>query len=455
MATKEPFTLDDERTSNSTETSASSDVAKTSFLNMNSDSASAEVTESIIADIVETAEHLLSQRFGGAQKLTDVRELGGSGGAVVLRARVAPSPFLQQRSVVLKHMPPTGLTFDQSTLMREIVAYQFTTSLSEDTRPGPVLLAHDVDKKLLVITDSGDGDTFADLLETRDEVLRVGILRNLGEAIGKMHASTFDKEQDFQILLKRILTKHPGGIPIYDFRERLLVASIKIGEHILRNAGFSINPIVSAFASDASRRLMSGHHRAFTPFDLSPDNIIVSDRTHFLDYEWAGFRDVTFDIACVIAGFPQFPFTRPISDDEADVFIDAWVQEVSQIWPNVNNSTRRSARIVTAMVGWAMSSLAMMHLGVDGDAFNELLDADFEVNAENAERIAESLTPITKQIFSDHHDNVSEECLTIREDLRETFEAMARFAARHEDARFADVAAFASDVTAHLTEAKR
>lgn len=102
-----------------------------------------------------------------------------------------------------------------------------------------------------------------------------------------------------------------------------------------------------------------------------------------------------------------------------------------------------------------MSSLAMMHLGVDGDAFNELLDADFEVNAENAERIAESLTPITKQIFSDHHDNVSEECLTIREDLRETFEAMARFAARHEDARFADVAAFASDVTAHLTEAKR
>lgn len=430
--------------------SAQGDVTMSSFLNMNQDTGSQQAATADVSEVVALAENLLSQRFGGSQKLSDVKELGGSGSAMVLRARVAPSPFIQQRSVVLKYMPSTGQTFDRSTLMREIVAYQFTTSLSEEDRPGPVLLAHDVDNKLIVITDSGDGDTFAELLETRDSDLRVAILRNLGEAIGKMHASTFDKEQDFQILLKRILTKNPGGIPIYDFRERLLVASIKIGEHILRNAGFTVNPEVTRFSSEASRRLMSGQHRAFTPFDLSPDNIIVSERTHFLDYEWAGFRDVTFDIACVIAGFPQFPFTRPISDDEADVFIDAWVQEVSRIWPNVNNSTRRSARIITAMVGWAMSSLAMMHLGVDSKAFDELLDADFEVNSDNAERIAESLTPITQQIFTDSSEGLSEELRTIREDLRETFEGMARFASRGEDPRFADVAAFAEEVMSHL-----
>ena len=36
--------------------------------------------------------------------------------------------------------------------------------MNEDNRPGPVLLAHDVEKKILVITDAGDGDTFAELL---------------------------------------------------------------------------------------------------------------------------------------------------------------------------------------------------------------------------------------------------------------------------------------------------
>lgn len=450
MATNESATNALNLDGSPAELSTAADVNVSSFLNMNQDSGMANAASASVDDVVQLAENLLSQRFGGAQKLTDVKELGGSGSAMVLRARVAPSPFIQQRSVVLKYTPSTGQTFDRSTLMREIVAYQFTTSLSEEDRPGPVLLAHDVENKLIVITDSGDGDTFAELLEARDPDLRVAILRNLGEAIGKMHASTFDKEQDFQILLKRILTKNPGGIPIYDFRERLLVASIKIGEHILRNAGFTVNSEVSNFASNASRRLMSGQHRAFTPFDLSPDNIIVSERTHFLDYEWAGFRDVTFDIACVIAGFPQFPFTRPISDDEADVFIDAWVQEVSRIWPNVNNSSRRSARIITAMVGWAMSSLAMMHLGVDSKAFDELLDADFEVNSDNAERIAESLTPITQQIFANNPEGLSEEIRTIREDLRETFEGMARFASRGEDPRFADIAAFANDVMSHL-----
>ena len=59
-------------------------------------------------EIVAVAEELLSKRFGGTQSLTDIEKLGGSGTAIVLRARVAPSPFLQQRSVVLKYTPATN-----------------------------------------------------------------------------------------------------------------------------------------------------------------------------------------------------------------------------------------------------------------------------------------------------------------------------------------------------------
>lgn len=322
--------------------------------------------------VVDTAEKLLSQRYGGNQKLSEIKDLGGSGIAVVLRARVAPSPFLQQRSVVIKYMPVTDLLYDKSTLLREIVAYQFTTSLSEEVRPGPVLLAYDVDQRLIILSDSGDGDTFADLLDTHDEQLRVSILRNLGEAIGKMHADTASKEQDFQILLKRMFAKYPDVQALFGYRERLLMASMTVGLELLSRAGIQISQTVRDFAEDAGRRLMSGQHRAFTPFDLSPDNIIVSDRTHFLDYEWAGFRDATFDVACVIAGFPQFLFSQPITDDEADVFIESWVHEVGKIWPNVNNSTRLSARIVTAMVGWALTSLSMMHLSAQGELSAEL-----------------------------------------------------------------------------------
>ena len=137
-------------------------------------------------DIVGIAADLLSKRFGGSQQLTDVQQLSGSGSAIVLRARVAPSPFLQQRSVILKYVPVTGEQLDDAALIREIVSYQFTTSLSEEVRPGPVMLAYDVDKRIIVLTDSGDGDTFADLLDTGDAEERLQILRNLGQALGRI-----------------------------------------------------------------------------------------------------------------------------------------------------------------------------------------------------------------------------------------------------------------------------
>ena len=84
---------------------------------------------------------MLSRRFGGESELSDIQTLSGSGNAVVLRARTTPSAFFPHRSVVIKYNPVTGYTIDDAALLREVVAYQFTTSLSEEVRPGPVLLA--------------------------------------------------------------------------------------------------------------------------------------------------------------------------------------------------------------------------------------------------------------------------------------------------------------------------
>ncbi|MDO4631727.1 MAG: phosphotransferase [Corynebacterium sp.] len=413
----------------------------------------ASPSHELIHDIVATGEALLSQRFGGAQTLSDVKVLSGSGNAVVLRARVLPSPFLQQRSVVLKYMPGAGHLGEQANLIREIVAYQFTTSMNEDIRPGPILLAHDVGKKMLVITDAGDGDTFAELLMSSNKAHRVELLRLLGRAIGKMHAGTADKEQDFRILLGRMLSRHSEIRSFNKYREQMLTAAITVGERLVASAGIPIPTEVHDFSRDAVRRLTSGQHRAFTPFDLAPDNIIVSDRTHFLDYEWAGFRDAAFDVACVVSGFPQNLSTRPIADDEADVFIDSWVQEVGGIWPNVKNRQRLNARIVTAMIGWCFSSMALMHFGADDERFAQLTEKGVDFSASNNELIVElveSNIPWAIELLSEQPTAPSDDMRLIRLDLYETFEALARFAARGSDERFPAVAQFAQNVVKRL-----
>lgn len=413
-----------------------------------------------IENVVASAEELLSRRYGGMQSLGDVQRLDGSGTALVLRARVAASPFLQQRSVVVKYTPAEGNDLDESALMREIVAYQFTTSLNEDVRPGPVLLAYDLDKRLLVISDSGDGDTFADLLKTQDAQLRQEILRNLGEALGKMHAGTALKEPHWDILLHRMVAKYPSLEQTISFRERLLKIAIMVGMELVTNAGFEIDETTKALALDANRRLTAGHHRAFTPFDLSPDNIIVANTTHFLDYEWAGFRDATFDLACVIAGFPQYVFATPISDLEADVFIDAWVHEVNGLWPNVNNTSRLHARILTALVGWSFASIAMMHFSTNVEAFDKLFwhvlnndQAHMDV-ATTMEMVGNStplLAAVDAPVVSLDGADVDPDTIRLaRKDLLETFQAIARFAARNSDTRFPSVEHFARAVINRL-----
>lgn len=397
------------------------------------------------ADIVDTAEDLLSKRFGGTQELSEVTQLSGSGTGVVLRARVATSPFLQQRSVILKYVPESGDPIDDAALVREIVSYQFTTSLSEEVRPGPVILAHDVKKRIMVLSDSGDGDTFADLLQLEDPERRVAILRNLGTSLGRMHAGTAQREQDFNTLLSRMLRQHPESAEIQELRDTALMQAIQVGEELLRQAGIEIPELVSEFATEGRNRLLGAHHRAFTPFDLSPDNIIVAEETHFLDYEWAGFRDVSFDLACVIAGFPQFLFSHPISDDEADVFVEAWVHEVNSLWPNVNNEAHLHSRIMAALLGWALSSVALLHFGSVSASIGMLHEGEDQLDPNLVEGVSDLLRPAS-------HGPFTAEEVVVRRDLFETFESLARYAARGTDPSFGVIAAFSQGIADRVAE---
>lgn len=378
--------------------------------------------------VVEVAEELLSSRFGGSQQLSDIEDLGGSGNAVVLRARVANSPFLPHRTVVLKYIPETGHPFEDASLLRELVAYQFTTSLAENVRPGPVLLAHDIAQRIVVLTDSGDGYTLAELLASSDDTKRVHLLRELGTALGAMHAGTAGREDGYDILFSRMQRNHPEYGESKGLRDNVFRASIIMGLQLLEAADLKSPAVVSQLAQEAASSLSSSQSRAFTPFDLSPDNIIVADKIHFLDYEWAGFRNVIFDVACVIAGFPQFLFARPIQDSEVDVFVNAWAREVKSMWPRLAEETYLHASITSALVGWALSSVTAMSIG----GIEELLAVPEVVDAQELDRES---TDVAARLLGQESDGpYTEDELLIRRDLYETFEALARFSAHGSEA---------------------
>lgn len=387
--------------------------------------------------LVSIAEDLLSHRFGGSQRLEDVEVLAGSGESTVLRARVASQPFLQYRTVVLKFVPMIGEVLYDAALMREVVAYQFTTALPENVRPGPMLLAHDIDQRLVVMTDSGDGDTFDDLLETAKHETRGHILRNLGSSLGRMHAGTAEREKEFDILMARMLKQHPQFGENQEIRDDALQQSILLGEQILEQSGFSVPQAFHDAAQVARKRVVGGSARAFTPFDLSPDNIIVAEKTHFLDYEWAGFRDVSFDIACVVAGFPQFVFTHPITDEEADTFISAWKREIKEVFPNLVEPHNLHARVLAALVGWGLSTLATMSAGNLSGVVGMV---------QKGEDISTDLDQAAALLRTGSADSFSDDELLARRDIYETFEAMSRFGDNGTEDTSAEIAEFARSI---------
>ena len=300
-----------------------------------------------------------------------------------------------------------------------------------------MLLAHDIDQRLVVMTDSGDGDTFDDLLETAKHETRGHILRNLGSSLGRMHAGTAERENEFDILMARMLKQHPQFGENQEVRDDALQQSILLGEQILEQSGFIVPQAFHDAAQVARKRVVGGSARAFTPFDLSPDNIIVAEKTHFLDYEWAGFRDVSFDIACVVAGFPQFVFTHPITDEEADTFISAWKREIKEVFPNLVEPHNLHARVLAALVGWGLSTLATMSAGNLSGVVGMV---------QKGEDISTDLDQAAALLRTGSADSFSDDELLARRDIYETFEAMSRFGDNGTEDTSAEIAEFARSI---------
>lgn len=413
--------------------------------------------------VLAAAEDILTRRYGGSQKLTDASRLSGSGVAGVYRARVTTNPFLQHRTVVVKHSPETGYALEDAAFLREVVSYQFTTSLQSGVRPGPVLLGYDLRARTIIISDSGDSGTLATLLEQADEDQHTQILRSLGTALGRMHAGTAGKEAQFDVLFRRLTrenmrenaSENTGAEQVQQLRDRLLAHRIRLGLEMLRQAGIDVPNEVRVTAANIQNRLLRGGLRAFTPFDLSPDNVIhTGEGLQFLDYEWAGFRDASFDVAFVVAGFPLYISPRAYNDVAAQAFIDAWLREVRGTWPALNNEDTLHARITGAMIGWALSSLSVLNTA----ALAELVAADTELAAEfesagvdivddvedaEPEALGDVLRPASQGPFT------PEEAV-IRQDLRETFNALAGYAGTGSDPAYLVIADFARRVAGRL-----
>lgn len=310
-----------------------------------------------VSEVVAAAQQLLTRRTGAPVTLVDPDDLGGSGQATVVRVRVSENPFQLPRTLVIKQVRESpgvestrDATGEHAAFLREAASYQFATALATDSRPGPDLLAYDLDARLLVLSDLGDASPITALLKHSDAGSVTNSLMAMAQALGRMHAATFGREDDFAALLRRVgLPDSTDGIAA-----QIPDALASVPRILKDELGIDETPSsVLARVERSSRLFAHGAFRAFSPSDLCPDNILVNEEgVRFLDYEWGGFRDATLDITYALASFPGCLCHFDLSDDRAQAMIDAWRSEVVGIWPHLADDRFLASKILDAQLIW-------------------------------------------------------------------------------------------------------
>lgn len=309
-----------------------------------------------VSDVVAAAQQLLTRRTGAPVTLVDPVDLGGSGQATVLRVRVSENPFQLPRTLVIKQVRDSagsGAGVDaggHSAFLREAASYQFATALATDSRPGPDLLAFDLSARLLVLSDLGDASPITALLKHSDAASVTNSLMAMAQALGRMHAATVGREEDFAALLRRV------GVPTSADGISAQIPDVLSAVPRMLDEDLGIVDVPASLLERVERsgRLFGhGAFRAFSPSDLCPDNIIVNEEgVRFLDYEWGGFRDATLDITYALASFPGCLCHFDLSADRAQAMIDAWRSEVVGIWPHLADDTVLASKILDAQLIW-------------------------------------------------------------------------------------------------------
>ena len=255
------------------------------------------------------------------------------------------------RSLVIK-VVPTDEPADA--FARELASYKYANALPMHSRPGPQLIAFDNTARLIVLSDLGHGRSMSDLLGSPEWADPSHAISAWGQALG---GCTRPPSAGRAI-------STPCCVAV---RGRAASRCRRAGppgrrpgrgdDPVPRSRTYTTN---SSLCCVAARRCSPRvGHRAFSPSDVGPANILINDEgVQFMDYEWGGFRDASLDIAYAIVAFtpdlaPRWTDRRT---DLETALVDGWRSEIQAIWPALGHDGELHRKVLTARALWVWMS---------------------------------------------------------------------------------------------------
>ena len=200
-----------------------------------------------------------------------------------------------------------------------------------------------------MLSDLGDAPAMGELLARKDEAEVTHSLMALTQSLGRMHANTYGREDDFTALLKRTAGSGDSN-PVLELVERAIA---ELPDMLKEQLGITVPPEIAMTVAGAGRGFGKGGFRAFSTADLCPDNILVNeDGVQFLDYEWGGFRDATLDISYALASFPGCRCALELNQGQVLAMIESWRAEVVGVFPQLRDDSWLYQQLLEELLVW-------------------------------------------------------------------------------------------------------
>ena len=245
-------------------------------------------------ETVATAEQLLSYCFGGAVRLGDGEDIGGSSRSKVYRFNVLGGPGGMPESVIVKQAQSVGdkvYNPDASdipawTLFNEWASLEFLSQVADvDDSFGPRFYGGDRASGLIVMEDLGTGKRLDHFLLGIDPARAENALVEFAAIHGRMHAFTAGKHAEFDSMRKALgPSELVSGYDNYNWLAPALHETADLlAIPLTRQVDVELAMLTASMRKP-------GAFLVYTQGDSCPDNcLFVNSRLRLLDFEGGRF----------------------------------------------------------------------------------------------------------------------------------------------------------------------
>jgi hypothetical protein len=321
------------------------------------------------APLLAVAERVLAQRFGGTVRLSAKDVLRERYRNRVFRAIVEEGPEDVPSSVIVKtaegsEEKPYDPENDEMhspawRFYNEWTGNAFLDTLNADPPPGAGFLGGDRAAGMIILKDLGAaGESLADRMQAADLPALEDALRSYAASMGRLHALSVGKEDEFLRL-----RGEAGGKETVRERD-----GVRWGTEIIPLFKALCAAVGVELASDFDDEVAQvqkevnepGPFLAFAPGDTCPDNHRLTETPYlrFFDFEFAGFRHALLDAAYFYLPFPTCWCVNRLPDTMVAEMEAVYRQELVKGIPEAADDALFSEALLKVRAFWTITSVS-------------------------------------------------------------------------------------------------